>query len=313
MIEIIPNWHPLFVHFTVALFSLSTIFFVIQRPLAETEMGDNFMVFARYTLWLGVLFSIATLVAGWDAYNTVNHDTPSHTAMTEHRNWGIVTFVVFLVAAIWWFAVNKISEKASIAFLLCLFVGAGLLVTTGHKGSQLVYFYGLGVESLPKKDDHTAGGAHSHGGGHSHDSSNAHGESLQTPDDHHANDLDDAAPHAHDDAHKHDDMAPSGHDHGDTINAPMTNAPMTHADDLSMDGVVMEPESDSKNTHAEKAKAQPMKNNTDAELENAVIEEPAKQIELKSAALENAQPKIEKYEDGTIRQTLPDVAIDIQE
>ena len=162
MIEILPNWHPLFVHFTVALFSVSVVFFVIQGPFAKTDTGDNLMIIARYSLWLGVLFSIATIVAGWEAYNTVKHDTPSHSAMTDHRNWGLVTFVVFVFSAIWWKIVKNTSEKASLAFLLCLFVGAGLLINTGHKGSQLVYKFGLGVKSLPAKDDHKAGGGHDH-------------------------------------------------------------------------------------------------------------------------------------------------------
>jgi len=184
IIEMIPNWHPLFVHFTVALFTLSVIFFAVQRPLADTEIGDNFLVFARYSLWLGVLFSLITLVAGWDAYNTVNHDTPSHLAMTDHRNWGVVTFGVFFIAAIWWLLVQRISEKASLAFLLFLFIGAGLLVTTGHKGSMLVYHYGLGVKSLPAKDDHKAGGGHGHDHAHGHDEMGASpAEAIPTPDD----------------------------------------------------------------------------------------------------------------------------------
>jgi len=199
MIEILPNWHPLFVHFTVALFSMSVVFFVVQLPFAKTEIGDNFMVIARYSLWLGVLFSIATIIAGWDAYNTVNHDTPSHSAMTDHRNWGLVTFAVFVFSAIWWKIVKNTSEKASLAFLLCLFVGAGLLVNTGHKGSQLVYKFGLGVKSLPAKDDHKAGGGHDH----------AHGDTSGT--NHHVNDTDTSKDHSHDTMPEPDDMNMDNH------------------------------------------------------------------------------------------------------
>jgi len=238
MIEIIPNWHPLFVHFTVALFSLSIIFFIVQRPFAETDLGDNLMVFARYSLWLGVIFSLATLAAGWDAYNTVDHDTPSHAAMTDHRNWGLGTFAVFFIAAIWWVIVKTYSEKASLAFLLCLVIGGGLLVTTGHKGSQLVYFFGLGVQNLPEKDDHKSGGGHSHEPGQGHDESDSSEEN-------------------HDEFHEED----TGHD------------------DLTLNNPINE-------------------NVTLAGAEAFVI---------------LAKPKIEKYDDGTIRESLPEVAMDLQE
>ncbi len=170
MIEIIPNWHPLFVHFTVALLSLAVLFFIIEKPIHETIMGDNFLVFARYCLWLGVALSFITVLAGWSAYNSVDHDNLSHLAMTDHRNWALSTFAIFVVAAIWLVASSKLKEGASILFLLVLIIGAGLLGVTGFKGAELVYKYGLGVESLPSKSDHNSSDGHSHDHNGSHDS-----------------------------------------------------------------------------------------------------------------------------------------------
>jgi len=260
MIEILPNWHPLFVHFTVALFSMSVVFFVVQLPFAKTEIGDNFMVIARYSLWLGVLFSIATIIAGWDAYNTVNHDTPSHSAMTDHRNWGLVTFAVFVFSAIWWKIVKNTSEKASLAFLLCLFVGAGLLVNTGHKGSQLVYKFGLGVKSLPAKDDHKAGGGHDH----------AHGDTSGT--DHHMNDTDTSKDHSHD--------------------------TMPEPDDMNMDNHKMEPDASNLNKaeSATKMVSKPKIDNTPKEIDKPKVEKTLKIVsKLKTENLPTAidNPKIE--------------------
>ena len=196
MIEIIPNWHPIFVHFTVALLSLSVICFVIQRPLAETIIGDNFLIVARYSLWLGVLMSIVTVIAGWDAYNTVNHDDLSHAAMTEHRNWGLATFALFAFLGLWWKIVSGIDEKASLIFILCLLIGAGLLGSTTYKGSQLVFKFGLGVQSLPSKDDHTAGGLH--GDGHDHAHSNTSADHHDTNNSHKSSNKDSGEKHSHD-------------------------------------------------------------------------------------------------------------------
>jgi len=164
MIEIIPNWHPLFVHFSVSLLGLSVLFFILEKPIHETIMGDNFLIFARYSLILGVAITFFTVIAGWSAYNSVDHDNQSHLAMTDHRNWALATFGLFVLAAIWLSLSPRLKEGASIIFILYLSVATALLGVTGFKGAELVYHYGLGVKSLPNKNahDHTDGHAHKH-------------------------------------------------------------------------------------------------------------------------------------------------------
>jgi len=187
MIEIIPNWHPLLVHFTIALLSMSVLFFVIQKPLYETEIGDNFYVFARYSLFMGVLISILTLVAGWFAFNSVDHDTPSHLAMIDHRMWGIITFVVFAIAAIWLALSSEMRETVSATFIIFILIGGVLLFTTGYKGAELVYKHGLGVQSLPNAENHDHASGHDHGDAGHHEKSDSHEE-----------------PHSHDAGHEHE-------------------------------------------------------------------------------------------------------------
>ena len=169
MIEIIPNWHPLMVHFTIALLSMSILFFILQKPLFETEIGDNFNIFARYSLFLGVLFSILTVVAGWFAFNSVDHDTPSHLAMIDHRFWALITFGVFVVAGLWLKFSSAMRETVSIPFLVFIIIGGVLLATTGFKGAELVYKHGLGVQSLPKAANHDHESGSDHGGAGHHD------------------------------------------------------------------------------------------------------------------------------------------------
>jgi len=77
MIEIIPNWHPIFVHFTVALFSVSAIFYILSVLIKKSAIGMEFSIVARWCLWVGTSLTIATLAAGFYAYYTVAHDTPS--------------------------------------------------------------------------------------------------------------------------------------------------------------------------------------------------------------------------------------------
>ena len=80
-IEIIPNWHPILVHFTVALLSISGLLYLAGRALKNA----NLLLVARWNLWIGAIITIGTVLAGFYAYNTVAHDAPSHAAMTDHK------------------------------------------------------------------------------------------------------------------------------------------------------------------------------------------------------------------------------------
>ena len=150
MIEIIPNWHPIFVHFTVALLSLAVVFWLVGGLLREGALKQQLLVFARWNLWLGTAFGLVTGLAGWDAYNTVAHDTPSHVAMTEHRNWALAALSVFAVLSAWSFLNLRKQREAGVLFVVVLLAGGALLGSTAWHGGELVYRYGLGVMSLPE-------------------------------------------------------------------------------------------------------------------------------------------------------------------
>ncbi len=170
MIDIIPNWHPIFVHFAVALLSLAVGLFVVA-PFVKSPLQEQWMIVARWSLWFGALAAIVTGLTGLYAYNTVAHDAPSHEAMTEHRNWAIATIVVFLSLTAWHIAKVRHSKKPAAVFVLCMVLGGGLLASTAWHGGEAVYRFGLGVMSLPKSEGE--GHAHSHGDGGGHGDSEA--------------------------------------------------------------------------------------------------------------------------------------------
>lgn len=169
MLEIVPNWHPIFVHFTVALLSLAVALSVIV-PALSSPLREQWAMVARWTLWFGTIVTIITAATGFYAYNTVAHDTPSHAAMTDHRNWAIATLLVFLVLAIWSVIRERRQQASSAVFVILLLVAGSVLAGTAWRGGEIVYRYGLGVMSLPQANGD--GHAHDHGGleGHSHES-----------------------------------------------------------------------------------------------------------------------------------------------
>jgi len=218
VIEILPNFHPVLVHFTVALLSVSTALFVILK-LAGEHLPDNLRqqldAVARWNLWLGAAASILTVAAGFHAYNTVAHDAPSHAAMSDHRNWAIATLILFLLLAAWSIVRTRAAKPLGVVFVIVLLVAQLVLLSTGWRGGELVYRYGLGVLSLPTVEAGEDGHGHGHedGEGHGHTSatSPAHDESM--PMDNSATpvdpDMHSDQPHSHDDEHSHEE--PHGH------------------------------------------------------------------------------------------------------
>ena len=185
MIEIIPNWHPLFVHFTVALFAMGWLFyFLVLFAGRRDSLTQQWRAAARWNLWSGMLLTVFTLVAGLDAYNTVDHDTESHLAMTDHRNWALVTAGLFAMVSAWSVWLARRGQSEGIVFFLVLTLATGLLASTAWRGGELVYRHGLGVMSLPDLGAHDHA-AHVHGaeGEIDHDGSHAemHDEAAQMP------------------------------------------------------------------------------------------------------------------------------------
>ena len=146
-----------------------------------------------------------TIAAGWYAYYTINHDTPSHLAMTEHRNWAMATFAVFLGIAAWEYYLQRHGKSKGWLFTGLMVIAVSLLMSTAWHGGELVYRYGLGVMSMPKSE----GAGHAHG--HGDESADDHG-SMTMPDG-------EMVPEA---AHGHDDMAHGEQPHDVT---PMSSAP----------------------------------------------------------------------------------------
>lgn len=187
MIEIIPNWHPIFVKFTVGLLTGSSLFYLLWAIRPDWK---ELRITARWTLWLGVAAAVAAVASGFVAYYTVAHDAASHAVMTTHRNWGIAVLVVFALVGGWvllrW--LSRRSEGRMVA--AAMLVGFAVMATTAWYGAELVYRHGVGVERLPDADDH-----HHHGDEekHDHDHDGEHEHEHE---------------HEHEQEHEHDDTSP---------------------------------------------------------------------------------------------------------
>lgn len=106
--EIIPNWHPLFVHFTVSLVSTAAIFFVFSYLFSRVSQPSRRFVVeleiaGRWCLWVVSIITFGTILTGLYASYTVKHDELSHIVMTTHKKWALMTTTAILLLGIWSF------------------------------------------------------------------------------------------------------------------------------------------------------------------------------------------------------------------
>ena len=162
MIQIIPNWHPIFVHFSVALLAAAAMLYVSAIVLARTSIGDLCLIVARFNLFLGAGLSFATVAAGMYAFLTVPIDDMQRPLVIDHRNWALVTALVWWSLALWEAWRTWWSRPPQIAFVLVAVLALLPLGATGWKGAELVYRHGVGV--LPASALSTPGGQRTVGG-----------------------------------------------------------------------------------------------------------------------------------------------------
>jgi len=214
MIEILPNWHPIFVHFTVSLLSLAVFLFLVARLIGNRPIQNQWLIVARWNLWIGTGFALITVIAGWMASNSVAHDTLSHAVMEKHRTLAFSTIAVLLPLAGWAWWIQYKSKVLSIPFLGFALLLLGLLTLTAWQGGELVYRYGVGVMSLPNMENHGhTEQVHSNetGMAENHQQTEDAKDKPSHEHDEHANDVQDA--HQQDKIEPHHAHKDDGHSH----------------------------------------------------------------------------------------------------
>lgn len=150
MIQIIPNWHPILVHFTIALYTIATGLYTVLflgHSFLSKNLAMELNIVARWCLWISAVSSLFTVAAGFYAFSTVEHNEISHKVMQIHRNWGLTTAIgicLLTIFSIWGYLKNKTFLGI---FLIALLLIEVSLLITGFLGGELVYRYGLGVIS----------------------------------------------------------------------------------------------------------------------------------------------------------------------
>ena len=140
-----PHWHPLIVHFPIALLTASVV--VDLLALARRQM--QWHRFAYGLLVAGLLTTSAAVITGTgDALP--HRDGELAELIEQHEDLGSVVFLVFLATALGRLPLF-LQRRGGRPLTMWILLGAGgcvLLMWTSHYGGELVYEHGVGVAGV---------------------------------------------------------------------------------------------------------------------------------------------------------------------
>jgi uncharacterized membrane protein len=135
------NYHPMFVHFPIALWLAALLFEI----LAVRRASEDFHRTAARLLYLGTLAGAITALTGWWAADSVPAGAAQR-ALERHEFLMLTSFSVALGLCLFaFFARKNFTAQYRKVLLIGLVVLAVLLTIGADRGAQLVFQYGSAV------------------------------------------------------------------------------------------------------------------------------------------------------------------------
>jgi uncharacterized membrane protein len=147
----LPGWHPVVVHFPLALVVIAALSLLAARLLREERRSATLATVGTWNLCLGALAALFALGTGLAATVHLQAAPEAHLAVSLHMRWAVFTTLALVLLAVWRGAGTAQESRPSWIFMVVLMAATAALVTTGYRGGQNVYRYGIGVHGIQCK------------------------------------------------------------------------------------------------------------------------------------------------------------------
>jgi uncharacterized membrane protein len=145
--SIIPGWHPMVVHFPLALVTTAAFMLWAARVLRPTRWSATLATVGTWNLCLGAGAALFALATGLAATLHLQVGPAAHQAISLHFRWAAFTTLALVLAAVWRGAGSAPESRPTWIFMAVLSAATAALIMTGYRGGQNVYRHGVGVQS----------------------------------------------------------------------------------------------------------------------------------------------------------------------
>ena len=143
---ILPGWHPMVVHFPLALVVTATALLSAARLVRRERRAALLATVGTWNLCLGAAAALFALGTGLAAALGLDVGAAAHQAISLHVKWAFSTSAVLVMLAVWRGAGCAQESRPSWIFTMVLLAATAALIMTGYRGGQNVYRFGVGVE-----------------------------------------------------------------------------------------------------------------------------------------------------------------------
>lgn len=153
------TFHPLFVHFPIALLIVSGII-----ALIDLLKGNNQL--KKIVLWnliFALISSIFTISSGFFDANAIPHNEVIHEIMEVHEKIGISLFAVTFILTMWIIIrISKMTKLENLLFVIILWMAMALVSYNSFLGGKMVYDNGAGIKPMQNLFMHDEAEEHNH-------------------------------------------------------------------------------------------------------------------------------------------------------
>jgi uncharacterized membrane protein len=143
-----PGWHPLVVHFPLALVLIAAPLLLAARLLRSDAIASTAAIVGTWNLCLGAVAAVFALGTGLAGVLDLDVSAAARQAISVHLKWAMFSTLALVLLAIWRGAGTRQGSRPSWVFIVVLFAAAAALVVTGYRGGQNVYEFGVGVKRI---------------------------------------------------------------------------------------------------------------------------------------------------------------------
>ena len=140
-------WHPMVVHFPLALVTSATLCLAVARLFRDERRAMALAIVGTWNLSLGAAAALVAIGTGLAAVVNLDVGAAAHRAISLHLQWAIFSTLGVMVCAVWRGAGTVHDSRPSWAFLAVLLAATLALVETGYRGGENTYRHGIGVHA----------------------------------------------------------------------------------------------------------------------------------------------------------------------
>jgi uncharacterized membrane protein len=143
-----PGWHPLVVHFPIALIVVAAALLLAARLLRSEILASTAATVGTWNLCLGAVAAVFALGSGLGAVLDLDVSAAARAAISQHMKWAMFTTLLLLLLAVWRGAGAASGSRPSWVFIVVLLAATAALGVTGYRGGKNVYDYAVGVKKI---------------------------------------------------------------------------------------------------------------------------------------------------------------------